>query len=63
MSRKFEQESTSYYSYKMYKQEVPPAPQNDIDRLEDWIEDRQESRWAIKKDEAHSKHMAMYTNQ
>lgn len=62
MNRKFEQESTSYYSYLMYRTEIPKPPQNNPDALEDWLEDVQESRWAIKKDEAHSKYMTMYTN-
>jgi hypothetical protein len=33
------------------------------DQLEDWIEVAGESQWALKKDEAHSKYMTMYTNQ
>jgi len=62
MNRKFEQEVTSFYTYKMYKEEVAQPPQGNIDRLEDWIDDTQESRWSIKKDDAHAKYMTMYTN-
>lgn len=46
----------------MYRTETPKPPQNNLDALEDWLEDVQDSRWAIKKDEAHSKYMTMYTN-
>ena len=53
MNRKFEQESTSYYTFLMYNQEKPQPPQDDEDRLEDWVNVIQESRWAIKTDEAH----------
>ena len=63
MNRKFEQESTSYYTYLMYSANLLPPPENDLDQLEDWIEAMQDSRWAIKKDEAHAKYMTMYTNQ
>ena len=38
MNRKFEQESSSYYTYMMYKQELPQAPQGDEERLENWME-------------------------
>ena len=55
MNRKFEQESTSYYTYLMYKHEIPNPPENDLDALEDWIASVQESRWSIKKDDAHAK--------
>jgi hypothetical protein len=61
MNRRFEQESTSYYSYLMYANEVPKPPKN-VRELEDWIELVQQSRWAIKSDEAHVKYMTMYTN-
>lgn len=61
MNRKFEQESTSYYTYCMYKQDLPEPPQ-DIDGLESWCEAVQDSQWSLKKDEAHSKYMSMYTN-
>ena len=44
MNRKFEQESTSYYTYMMYSHETPPPPQNDPDMLENWCESVQESR-------------------
>ena len=62
MNRKFEQESTSYYSYLMYKQDIPEPPQNDLDALEDWISQVQESRWSIKKDDAHAKQLNTYMN-
>ena len=63
MNRKFEQESTSYWSYMIYASDKIEPPVGDLDALEDWIDSTQESRWAIKKDEAHSKYMSMYTNQ
>ena len=62
MNRKFEQESTSYYTYMVYKQEVADPPQ-DARGLEDWADEVQESKWAIKSDEAHSKYMTGYQNQ
>mmetsp|Transcript_17363 Transcript_17363/g.21906 ORF Transcript_17363/g.21906 Transcript_17363/m.21906 type:complete len:219 (+) Transcript_17363:560-1216(+) len=62
MNRKFEQESTSYFTYMMYKHETPQPPLNDEDRLESWCEAVQDSRWSIKKDEAHAKYMSMYSN-
>jgi len=34
-----------------------------VDRLESWMESVQDSRWSIKKDEAHAKYMSMYSNQ
>ena len=74
MNRKFEQESTSWYSYQLSATETPkppPMPQTRDrnamqawdDMLFDWIELVGESKWALKKDEAHSKYMTMYTNQ
>ena len=62
MNRKFEQESTSYYTYMMYAHETPDPPQDDIERLENWCDSVQDSRWSIKKDEAHAKYMSMYSN-
>jgi hypothetical protein len=61
MNRKFEQESTSFYSYMIYKNDIPKAPRDQRD-LEDWVEEVQESRWAIKSDEAHTKYMTGYQN-
>ena len=61
MNRKFEQESTSYYSYLMYKQEIPNPP-TDHDRLEAWCEAVQDSVWCSKKDDAHTKYTSMYAN-
>ena len=63
MSRKFEQESTSFYNYKLYREKVTAPPRNNLDQLEDWVEDNQDSKWAMKGNELHSKYMTMYTNQ
>ena len=73
MNRKFEQESTSWYTYQLNASETPKPPaqpdrrdQNAHmaweDALEDWIEVVGDSKWALKTDEAHSKYMTMYTN-
>ena len=73
MNRKFEQESTSWYTYQLSATEIPkplaqPLQNNQNammaweDQLEDWIEVVGDSKWNLKTDEAHSKYMTMYTN-
>ena len=63
MTRKFENDSTSYYNFKIQKETKKPMPAfGDREGLEDWIEDTQQSRWAIKSDEAHLKQTSMYQN-
>lgn len=56
MTRKFEQEGMkSYVSYQLYADSLKPPPKNNEDALEDWVDEMQTSRWAIKNDEAHKK--------
>jgi hypothetical protein len=45
----------------MYKTEKPKPPKDPRD-LEDWVDEVQESRWAIKSDEAHTKYLTGYQN-
>ena len=63
MNRKFEQESTSYWSWMFYATDpMKPPADGDLDALEDWCEATQDSKWAQKKDDAHAKYMTMYTH-
>ena len=63
MNRRFEQESTtSYLNYRYYKESLKPMPKNDQEALEEWIEEVQQSSWAIKSDDAHKKAYIMYVN-
>ena len=57
MNRKFEQEgSKSYLNYKMYhKGPEPLRPNADEDQIDDYVNDIQTSKWAIKSDDAHLK--------
>ena len=65
MTRKFEQEGTaSYINYNLNKERQKPAPTNDPEALEDWVNETSlQSKWAIKSDDAHLKQAAMYSNQ
>ena len=65
MTRKFEQEGTaSYINYNLNKDRQKPAPTNDPEALEDWINETSlQSKWAIKSDDAHKKAYIMYINQ
>ena len=64
MNRKFEQEGTaSYINYSLYKESQKPAPTGDPEALEDWINENQQTKWAIKSDDAHKKAYIMYINQ
>jgi len=56
MTRKFENDYTSFINLKMKKQQAKPIPNaGDSDALEDWVDDTQTSLWSIKSDEAHEK--------
>ena len=63
MTRKFENDLTSFLSFKVSKQQPKPIPNSgDADALDDWVDDIQISRWAVKTDEAHLKQASAYSN-
>ena len=61
MTRKFENNSTSYIQYRMNKENTKPRPAfGDIEGLDDWCDEIQTSKWAVKSDDAHLKQSSMY---
>ena len=63
MTRKFENDATSYYNFKLSKENAKPCPSaGDREGLDDWVDDTQTSVWAVKSDDAHLKQGSMYTN-
>ena len=54
----------SYGRYKMYAKQIEaPKNTNDADMMDEYFDDIQTSKWAIKSDDAHLKQAAMYSNQ